>query len=270
MNLIQRNISVHLQDFPNVEFIKDNDVLVEQMDLVRNICSQVLSIRDHLNLRVRLPLASLTIIGKDADKLLSFKEVIADEVNVKEVKTQENLDQYAELKLQVNFKKIGSKYSSKVKDITQAMRQGNWQKIGDGKIIIADIELLADEFELKLSPKNYDQKNFQLSALTSNDYLVMLDIVVTKELFDEGIARDIIRSIQQNRKNANLEITQKINLKLFSSQEQVKEVAKTFSSYISQQVLADKIEVIENKTNDKSFTIFENILDDGDLFVAFK
>ncbi|MFM2200694.1 MAG: isoleucyl-tRNA synthetase, partial [Pseudomonadota bacterium] len=163
MSLIKRNISIHLQDFPNVDFIEEDQKLVCQMDLVRNICSQALSIRDHLNLRVRLPLASLTIIGKNAQQFLDFKEIIADEVNVKQINILEDIGQYGEIKLQINFKKIGSKYGSKIKDITQAMKQGDWQKITDNKILIADVELSDDDFELKLNPKNFDEKKYAIN-----------------------------------------------------------------------------------------------------------
>ena len=270
MSLIKRNISIHLQDFPNVDFIEEDQKLVEQMDLVRNICSQALSIRDHLNLRVRLPLASLTIIGKNAQQFLDFKEIIADEVNVKQINILEDIGQYGEIKLQINFKKIGSKYGSKIKDITQAMKQGDWQKITDNKILIADVELSDDDFELKLNPKNFDEKKYAINALSSNDYLVMLDIAVTDDLINEGIARDIVRSIQQNRKNANLDISQKIDVKLFSTQERISAVGQEFANYIANQVLAKEIEVIKNKTIDNSYLVFENILDNGDLLVAFK
>lgn len=270
MSLIQRNISVHLQDFPNIDFIEGDKKLVEQMDLVRSICSQALSIRDHLNLRVRLPIASLSIIGKNAQQFLDFKDIIADEVNAKQINILEEIGHYGEIKLQINFKKIGSKYGPKIKDITQAMKQGNWQKIAENKISIADVELVDDEFELKLNPKNFDEKKYAINALPSNDYLVMLDIVITDDLINEGIARDIVRSIQQNRKNANLDISQKINVKLYSMQSRIGMVGKEFSNYIANQVLANEIEVIENKAVDSSYLVFENILDDGDLFVAFK
>ena len=102
MTKINRSISVHLQDFPDVGFLNDEDELIRAMDLVRNICSSALSIRDNKNLRVRLPLQSLTIIGKDAKKLLDFKDIIAEEVNVKEIFTREDVAEFSEIKLQIN------------------------------------------------------------------------------------------------------------------------------------------------------------------------
>ncbi|MFM6972042.1 MAG: DUF5915 domain-containing protein, partial [Alphaproteobacteria bacterium] len=113
--MINRNISLHLQDFPDISFLPNDHKLIEEMDLVRNICSSVLSIRDHKNLRVRLPLSSLTIIGKNSEKFTKYFEIISEEVNVKKIDLASDINQYAEYKLQLNFKKIGAKFGAKIK-----------------------------------------------------------------------------------------------------------------------------------------------------------
>jgi isoleucyl-tRNA synthetase len=263
--MIDRSISIHLQDFPNVDFIDSEAELINDMDLVRSICSTALAIRDNKNLRVRLPLQSLTIIGKDAQRILPFSEIIAEEVNVKEIKIVEEISQFAENKLQINFKKIGAKFGAKIKEITNAIKEGNWQKIDDRTIEIAGIELVDDDFELKLTTKNIDEKKSAIMPLPSNDYLVLLAIEITKELEDEGIARDIVRAIQQNRKDANLEITNHINLEIFSSNPRIIEVALGFENYIKNQVLAENIKILAQKNTNSSAKIFINQLDDGDL-----
>lgn len=269
--MINRKISVHLQDFPDVSFLSDEKELVADMDLVRSIASTALSIRDNKNLRVRLPLKKLTVIGKNAARILPFKEVIAEEVNVKDIEISDEISQLAELKLQINFKKIGAKYGAKIKEITAASKSGEWQQISENKIQIAGIELVDDEFEIKLTTKNSDEKKFAILPLPTNDYLVQLDIEVTKDLEDEGIARDIVRAVQQNRKDANLNISDHINLKIFSSNSRILEVAKNFENYICDQVLSDSLicaaEATEVKNSSK-FS-FENKLDDGDLVVGF-
>ena len=152
--MIDRSISIHLQDFPNVDFIDCEAQLINDMDLVRSICSTALAIRDNKNLRVRLPLQSLTIIGKDAQRILPFSEIIAEEVNIKEIKIVEEISQFAENKLQINFKKIGAKFGSKIKEITNAIKEGNWQKINDRTIQIAGVELVDDESYLKSASGN--------------------------------------------------------------------------------------------------------------------
>lgn len=264
--MINRKISIHLQDFPDVSFLSDEKDLVADMDLVRAICSVALSIRDNKNLRVRLPLKSLTIIGKNAPRILAFKEIIAEEVNVKSVEVKEEISDLAELKLQINFKKIGAKYGAKIKEITSAAKSGEWKKISEKEIEISGVKLVDDEFEIKLMTKNQDEKKFALQALPTNDYLVQLDIEVTKDLEDEGIARDIIRAIQQNRKDANLDISNRIKLQISSSNPRILEVAKNFENYIKEQVLGDELKCVSEKISAK-FS-FENKLDDGDLMVG--
>jgi isoleucyl-tRNA synthetase len=264
--MIDRKISVHLQNFPDVSFLPDKTNLVNDMDLVRSICSVALSLRDNKNLRVRLPLKSLTIIGKNSARILPFKEIIADEINVKSIEAKEEIADLAELKLQINFKKIGAKYGSKIKEITAASKSGQWQKISEKEIEIAAVKLVDDEFEIKLTTKNHDEKKFAIQALPTNDYLVSLDIEITKDLEDEGIARDIVRAIQQNRKDADLDISNRIKLQLASTNSRVLEVAKNFSGYICEQVLADNLECVSTKVSAK-FS-FENKLDDGELNVG--
>ncbi len=268
MTKINRSISVHLQDFPDVGFLNDEDELIRAMDLVRNICSSALSIRDNKNLRVRLPLQGLTIIGKDAKKLLDFKDIIAEEVNVKEIFTREDVAEFSEIKLQINFKKIGAKYGAKMKEITEATRTGNWQKLNDKSIQIAGIDLVADEFDLKLAIKNYDESKFSVIALPSNDYLVMLDIQISEKLEHEGIARDIVRAIQQNRKEADLDISRQIILKIYSSNPIISKVAQDFAEYIKKQVLTSNLEVLDQKPSSTKF-YFQHQLDYGDLTIVF-
>jgi len=274
--MINRNISVHLQDYPDVKFLDDDLDLIKNMDLVRSICSTALAIRDNKNLRVRLPLQSLTVIGKSANIIKDFHEIIAEEVNVKEINFIEDISQFADLKLQINFKKIGAKFGSKIKEITQATKENNWQKIDDKTIEIAGIKLVDDEFELKLTTKNYDEKKFVINALPTNDFLVSLNIEITLELEDEGISRDIVRAVQQNRKDANLQITDHIELTIFSNNPRILAVAKNFSDYIKSQVLANNIIISENninsveKNNLSNLKIFDNQLEDGDIQIAIR
>ncbi len=268
--MINRKISVHLQDFPDVSFLHEKRDLVADMDLVRAICSAALSIRDNKNLRVRLPLNKLVVIGKAAARISSFIEIIQEEVNVKNVEIKEDIGDLAELKLQINFKKIGAKYGAKVKEITQATKNGEWKKISDKEIEIAGVTLIDDEFEIKLIGKDQDDKKFIFLALPSNDCLIQLDIEVTRELENEGIARDVVRAIQQNRKDANLNITDRIKIKIFADNSRISEVVKEFENYIKTQVLGDEIIIAKNADeikNSAKFS-FENKLDDGDLVVG--
>lgn len=268
--MIDRKISVHLQDFPNLSFLEDNQELVANMDFVRLICSTVLSIRDNKNLRVRLPLNRLIIIGKQAPRILDFKDIIAEEINVKNIEIQEKIDDLAEVKLQINFKKIGAKYGSKVKEIMAGVKDNAWQKISENEIEIAGVNLVDDEFELKLIAKNQDEKKFVIMALPSSDCLVSLDIEITKELQEEGISRDIVRAIQQARKDANLDVSDRIEVMIFSKNNEILKIVDKFADFIKDQVLALRIKGLENSEQVKNNAQFfcESKIEDGDLAIG--
>lgn len=269
--MIDRKISVHLQDFPDLSFLANDVGLVADMDLVRNICSVALAIRDNKNLRVRLPLSQLIVIGKNAARILPFSEIIADEVNVKSIEIKEEISDFAESKLQINFKKIGAKFGSKIKEITTAAKNGEWKKISEKEIEIAGVILEGDDFEIKLATKNSDEKKFATLPLPTNDYLVQINIEITKELENEGIARDIIRAIQQNRKDADLNISDHINLKIFSDNLRILEAAKIHENYIKEQVLCDSLSYVHSAPDLKNSAKFsyETTLDEGVLVSGF-
>ena len=276
--MIDNKISVHLQDFPDISFFSDEEKLVADMDLVRLICSSALFIRDQKNLRVRMPLNELMVIGDRADTIADFKDIIADEINVKSVRVKKDISDVAELKLQINFKKIGAKYGPRVKEITECVKNNQWQQIAKNQVLIklkdSEVTLIDDEFDLKLNIKNQDNQKYFFTALPGNDCLIGLDIEVTKDLQEEGMARDIIRMIQQNRKDANLNVSSRISLIFFSNNQLVQEVITRYSSHIKEQTLCLKIEFANEalpESDIKSSNLFfENKIDDIELPVLIK
>lgn len=261
---MNKNLSIHLADFPDVSSFNDEKELIANMDMVRQICSVALFIRDQKNLRVRLPLKTLKIIGKNAEKMADFKEIIADEVNVKNIEITNEIGDLAELKLQINFKKIGGKLGAKMKDVTIASKQNQWKKIADDKIEIAGEILEGDDFELKLIAKNSENT----AALPSNDCLVELDIVVTKELEDEGLARDIIRAIQQNRKDANLDVSDHIKIVVSSKNEDLLRVVGAYKDYICEQTLTDEMIVSSDEQVKSAKHQFENKIEEIEVKIG--
>ena len=101
--------SIHLQDYPDVSNINFDDELVKEMDLVKEICSVALFLRDKENLRVRLPLNQIKIIGQDIKNLEKYKDIISDEINVKNVIFENNLNEVADYILEVDLKKTWCK-----------------------------------------------------------------------------------------------------------------------------------------------------------------
>jgi len=253
---MSKNLSVHLQDFPSVDFIEDNTQLVTDMDIIRDICGTALFIRDQRNLRVRLPLNKITIFNygnkqkslQNIKNNQSYQDLIKDEINVKNIEVVEIEDKnkdIAEFKLQLNFKKIGAKLGAKMKEISNAAREGNWQKIADNKIKIGDVTLENDDFEIKLIAKDQESS----AALPSNDCVIQLDTKLTRELEEEGIARDIIRTIQQNRKEADFNVSDRIKVGFYTQNNNFINAIKSFEQHIKEQTLANEINIADNENS---------------------
>lgn len=260
--------SVHLQDFPEIKDFEIDKQLIDKMDKVRAICSCALFVRDKNNLRVRLPLNKLTIISADVDGIKGFSNIILDEINVKNIEFNENIGDFSSNKLILDFKKIGPKVGDKMSEIVKASKNNDWV-IEDDKLIICGFILNKDEFKLSLEPKD---KN--LFVVDNYDILIKLDLKITKELEQEGIVRDLVRIIQQFRKEADLDISDKINLNIYTNYDFLTESVEKFRSYISEQTLAKSLDVLSldkvvNNSISDTFT-FSETLSDNKVVVNFK
>lgn len=241
-------ISVHLQDFPDVSNIDDTSDLVSDMDKVRNICTVAHSIRNKQNIRIRQPLREIQIIGSSYAHLSNYSELICDELNIKQASFITEIGDLADLKLNLNFKSLGAKYGKRVKEIIVASKQGKWQKIANDKIEIAQVTLADEEFDLLLVPKDNDA----MSALPEQDALVGLDINLDDTLIKEGIARDIVRIIQQERKDADLNITDRITLQLKTDSTNIISAITEYTDYIKEQTLGVELAVNQNNMTDNN------------------
>lgn len=254
--------SVHLTDFPDLKDVEDEAHLMHDMDRVRDACNAALSIRSRENLRVRQPLASLTIIDKEKERLEDYADLIKDEVNVKEVKFSSDVNAYADQKLKVNFPVLGKRLPAKMKDIIAATKQGKWSQTDNGQIEVVGEVLTLEECSLQLEPK--DKSGAQ--ALSSNDALVLLDLEVTETLKIEGVARDLVRFIQQSRKDAELNITDKIIVNVETANDDVQAALLSFADYIAEQTLA---EAVDSKRADSCSHRFEQKIEGGDVVIGF-
>jgi len=243
--------SVHLCTFPDVSKIKFNKDLVNIMDLVKEICSVALYLRDKENLRVRLPLKQIKIIGNNLKQLENYKEIIADEVNVKSVIFEENVDSVADFIMEVDLKKLGVRLGEKLKIIMKALKDNKWKILENGKADVDGIILEKDEYVMKLKPKNKDVKNLQ--SLSDNKTLVELDFTITQELEFEGLARDIVRLIQQDRKQANLNLSDRIKLSIKANSPVIIQAINDNSDYIKSQTLALDLKIVKELNEEFSF-----------------
>lgn len=239
-------VSVHLTDFPDVSGIDDESYLVHYMDGVRDVCAAALAIRSKLNIRTRQPLQTLTYAGNakfannpDSIDGAVFTNIILDEVNVKQfVVAGSSYKDYADLKLHINSAVLGKRLPAKMKEILPASKKGAWEQTPEGLVKIADEVLHPSEYQMQLEPKPAYKDKAQ--AIATNDALVILDLAITPELEAEGRARDMVRMIQQARKDAGLNVGDRIALGL-DVPENFKAALATHGDYIAEQTLAVSI-----------------------------
>lgn len=226
--------SVHLTDWPNVEALPDEKDLIAQMDLVRAVASTAKAIREENHLRNRLPLSSMTIAGEKSTSLENFKEMLKDEINVKEVVLNTDVSTVADKFLYLKTPLIGKRLGKFMGAIMAASKQNQWSLNADGTLAIGGQTLNVDEFELRLTMK----EGFKGQPLPDNTAVVQLDLTVHPELAREGIARDFVRMVQQYRKDKGLDVSDRISLFWISGSSQVKQALAEHKDYIAEQVLA--------------------------------
>lgn len=242
--------SVHLSDFPTSDASVVDKNLEERMQIAQDISSAVLALRRKTNIKVRQPLTQIMIPvlndqqGKDLD---AVRELILNEVNVKELKHVNNAAGILVKKVKPDFKKLGPRYGKIMKQLAAEVQGMSQEAIAtfekeekytfdiDGQaatIELADVEIISEDIPGWL-------------VANAGKLTVALDVTITDDLRKEGIARELVNRIQNIRKSSGLEITDRINIKL-TDLEQIRETVSEYNNYIASQVLADKIELLES------------------------
>lgn len=242
--------SVHLSDFPTYDALVVDKNLEERMQIAQDISSAVLALRRKTNIKVRQPLTQIMIPvlndqqGKDLD---AVRELILNEVNVKELKHVDNAAGILVKKVKPDFKKLGPRYGKIMKQLAAEVQGMSQEAIAtfekeekytfdiDGQpatIELTDVEIISEDIPGWL-------------VANAGKLTVALDVTITDDLRKEGIARELVNRIQNIRKSSGLEITDRINIKL-TDLEQIRETVSEYNNYIASQVLADKIELLES------------------------
>ncbi len=201
--------SVHLASWPEADALPADPALVTAMDDVRAVVSAALSVRKARGLRVRLPLATLTIAAPDASRLAPFVDVVADEVNVKRVLLTHDVASVGSSVLQVVPAACGPRLGAQTQAVIRAVKAGDWSVAG-GVVTAGGIELVEGEYTLRIVPADPDRA----AVLDGARGVVVLDTELTAELEAEGLARDLVRLVQQARRDAGLEVSDRVVLEL--------------------------------------------------------
>jgi isoleucyl-tRNA synthetase len=212
--------SVHLESWPSHSDLPHDAELVEAMDQVRTVSSVSSSLRKASGLRVRLPLANLTVVTKNVASLQQFSDIISEELNVKKVSLVEmSLDSTTEFgvikRLTVNSRAAGPRIGKSVQAVIQAAKSADWSE-ENSVVTVGGIELIEGEYEIDLvadTSRSADdaEPTDHIGILPSGGF-VILDGKVSAELAAEGLARDVIRAVQQARKDAGLDVSDRIRL----------------------------------------------------------
>jgi isoleucyl-tRNA synthetase len=223
--------SVHLQDWPDpTPFAAAADIRTA-MDTVRDVSSVANGLRKKEGKRVRLPLASLTVAVTDADALAQFEDILRDELNIKRVEFVELTDGLADRygisqRLTVNARAAGPRLGKQVQHVIAGARAGVWTVDGDA-VVVDGIALQEGEYELTLEAGGVAEGT--AIALLPGSGFVLLDTTTTPELEAEGLARDVIRFVQDTRKAAGFEVSDRIRLQLlFADDADAHAVASAF------------------------------------------
>lgn len=228
--------SVHLTDYPALDDIRLDENLVRQMDFVQELCSAGKFIREEKNLRNRLPLSSLTLIGETLSP--EYQEIVKDELNVKKVRFDGNLDNYAAKTVYLYTPLLGKALGKDMGPVMGAYKQGKWELNADGTLSIAGQTLTPDLFEVRLEMK----EGVAGQAFADNKAVITLDTNVTDELRREGMARDFVRLVQTLRKDKDFNISDRIELCYNTDNTELALALAENKSYIAEQVLAVKVE----------------------------
>lgn len=234
--------SVHLTQYPDLSQDLVNEDLIANMDRVRSACNAALRLRNDLGIRIRQPLAKVILIGVAEHSVNEeMKKLVLEEINVKnwENLPKDQINDYANFKIKLNLPLIGKRLPQHVKDLLLASKSNQWINKEDGTLHIAGIDLLPEEFLMELEPKLEYAK--VAVSLHTNDALIILDTDITEELKEEGSVRDLVRMIQQSRKDLDLEITARITLFIESEASYI----QRWKSYIEKQTLSHIVDALK-------------------------
>ena len=258
--------SVHLSNFPAIAEEYIDAALEERMAIAQKISSMTLSLRRKESLKVRQPLQKIMIPVLDAalePKIELVKDIILSEINVKEIEYLKETTGVLVKQIKPNFKTLGPKYGKSMKAIVAEVNKFGQEEIAkfenDGKFtILANGETI----ELSLEDAEITSQDIPGWTVASEGAItVALDVTLTEELKQEGIAREFVNRIQNLRKDSGFEVTDKINLKI-QKHDAINAAVESFKDYIASQTLANSVTLVDEATNGK-----EELINEANIYI---
>jgi len=237
---------VHHCAYPQADEAMVNDQLASDMDLVGDMVSAILSIRENKQLRVRQPLQRLIVDPVDENTVAvvkRFESHIKDELNIKEI-TAEPISKYQKVEVKPNNKTIGPKFGKDRNQVLQLLAEQAPAEIAASVAAGKEFTITGGDKSFTLQPEDVIIENLKVENMEfaiSESFRVALDTAITPELLREGFARDVVRHIQQTRKDSGLEIQDHIHVQWHSSDETLQAAVREYSDYIRRETLADSL-----------------------------
>ena len=246
--------SVHLTDFPAADNKLIDKALEERMEAAQLISSLVLSLRKKANIRVRQPLSKIMIPVANEEmkaQLEKISHLIMSEVNIKGIEFLAPDNNILVKNVKPNFKTLGRKYGKQMKQIQTYFANMSQDEIhAYEKNNGTHLDVDGVDVELTLEDALISTQDIPGWAVTSQDnYTVALDMTITEDLFNEGLAREIVNRIQTLRKNSGLEVTDRIEV-FIEKNDKIESAVKVFSSYICAETLATAIQIVDKLEGD--------------------
>jgi isoleucyl-tRNA synthetase len=234
--------SVHLFDFPESTY-QDKE-LEEKMDVAQRVVYLTRAMRAKANLKVRQPLRKLMVVVDKSknDALTKMKDVILDEVNIKDMMVLNDDSEIVNKSAKANFKVIGPKFGKKVNPIANMIKQLDRNSIT--KLEKGDnISLNVDGEEVLITKDDVEIISSEITGWIvekDEDIITAVDTLLDEDLIAEGLAREFVNRVQNMRKDAGFEVTDRIEIK-FSGNSKIVDAVKQFQSYISSETLSEKL-----------------------------
>ena len=247
---LTKHESVHLEDWPNILEEFNDPKLLEEIDVVQEIIHLSRGIRNKYNVKNRQPLSLLEIAFSNEryyDLVKDYETIIKEELNVKKINFINDISNIATVKYKINFQTAGKTLGNKIPDVMKNINAGKI-KYRDGIYCIGE----NNEYTLKKEDilVSYDAKSNR-PVLNNGDIVVSLDLTITEELKQEGITREIVRNVQDCRKQLDCQITDRIKIEIDG------DLNQELKKYICQETLAEQTNILDQQA-DASFEI-ENI-----------
>lgn len=247
--------SVHLCDYPEADPALVDEALSERMALVRLISSLGRRAREGASLKVRQPLAKVEVILAETTHQAWLEEhagVIRDELNVKTVEYTDHAEEYVDYQVLPNFKLLGKKLGKLMPKVKKALGEASGEELlanfrDNGEINLniegQEVALSREEIEVRLTAKE------GWAAANDQGVVVVLATELTPELISEGLARDLVRVIQDRRKELGCEFTDRIEVGIVSDSSELQAAVEEHAEYIAGETLASNVSLVESTTD---------------------